>query len=63
MECKKISEVTKGDYVRRSLTTSKTYKKGDYDRASKKFSLIDCADVNHEIFVVGTCQVFIGFTY
>lgn len=58
-----LRDVKKGAFVRLSDTTEKTYIKGDYDRASKRFSLIDCDDMNHERFVKADKIVYTDFTY
>lgn len=42
---------------------SKTYRRGDFDRVSKKYSLTDCDDFNREVFVSGRTILQIGFTY
>jgi hypothetical protein len=63
MERKMVGELKKGEYLRRSQTAKKTYQRGDYDRSSKMYSLIDCDDMNREILVNYTAPAFIGFTY
>lgn len=58
-----IRDTKKGEYVRRNATTNKTYRRGDYDASSKRYSLIDCDDMNREIFLSGKTLVHVGFTY
>jgi hypothetical protein len=61
-----LSQVKKGEHVRRIINheASRTvYIRGDYDRASKRYSLQDTEDMNREIFLAGKTQVVIGFTY
>lgn len=66
-----LRDVKKGDYVspRRVISVgvytraNKVYIKGDYDRSSGRYSLIDCDDINRELFVRGTDIVLVGFTY
>ena len=58
-----LRDVPKGEFVRRKEGAKTTYVKGDYDRASKSFSLIDCEDMNREIFVKADKLVHIGFTF
>jgi hypothetical protein len=58
-----ISSLPRGECIRLSETAQKTYRKGDYDRSSKTFSLLDCDDINREIFRKGDKLVFVGFTY
>jgi len=62
-QCAILRSVKRGDFVKRKADSNKVYRKGDYDKATKSFSLIDCDDVNHEIFVKADKSVFIGFTY
>ena len=37
--------------------------RGSYDRESGKYSCIKYADMNHETFKLGSCIVFVGFTF
>ena len=58
-----LNKLPRGEYVRLSPTTSITYRKGEYDRATKKFSLVDCDDTNRERLVRGDKVVYVGFDY
>jgi hypothetical protein len=58
-----INMVKRGDFVKRKPDSKKVYQKGDYDRATKRYSLVDVEDMNREIFVKAGTQVYIGFTY
>lgn len=58
-----LRDVKKGEFITRKANTNKVYIKGDYDRTSKKFSLIDFNDTNREIFIKADSIVFVGFTY
>lgn len=58
-----LKNVKKGEFVKRKPDSKKVYIKGDYDHASKTFSLIDADDMNREIFLKGSTVVHIGFTY
>lgn len=58
-----LKDCKKGEYIKRTVDAKKVYIRGDYNRATKSFSLIDCDDCNHEIFVKANKAVFIGFTY
>ena len=64
-ECHKVPmrAVSKGEYVKRKADATTVYIRGDYDRASKSYSLTDCDDMNREIFVKANKRVFVGFTY
>ena len=63
MQSQTIRAVSKGEYVKRKPEASKVYKRGDYCKASKKFELIDCDDINRVVYDKGETLVFIGFTY
>lgn len=63
MQQAKVEAIKKGEFVRRNATTTKTYKRGDYDRSTKRYSLEDCDDVNREIYVKAGTMLVIGFTY
>ena len=58
-----LSNLPKGEFFKRTPTAKTVYRRGDYDRASKSFSCIDCDDICREIFIKSTKQVFTGFTY
>ena len=58
-----ICNVLRGDYVKRKADAKTVYIRGDYDRATKSYSLTDCDDMNREIFVKADKRVFVGFTY
>lgn len=60
---KTVEAIRKGEYVRRNATTMKTYKRGDYDRSTKRYALISCDDVSREIYVKAGTMLVIGFTY
>jgi len=58
-----VQAIPKGEYVRRKADAKKTYTRGDYDASSKTYSLVDCDDMNREIFVKRGTVLHIGFTY
>jgi hypothetical protein len=62
-EFKKLKDIKRGEYIRKNATTEKTYKRGEYCRELKKYSLIDCDDINRELFLKGENLVYVGFTY
>lgn len=59
----KVQDIKQGEYVTRKADSAKVYKRGAYDKASKRFSLIDCDDICREIFVKRNTVLFVGFTY
>lgn len=58
-----LSKVPAGEYVRRKPDARATYVRGDYDRASRSYSLTDCNDICREITLPGTSLVWVGFTF
>lgn len=47
----KVEKIKRGELVKRKPEAKKTYIKGEYNQAAKKWSLIDCADISGEILV------------
>ena len=60
---KMVEAIGKGEYVRRNATTTKTYKRGEYDRTAKQFELIDCDDISRTVMVKRGTILHVGFTY
>lgn len=60
---KTVETIGKGEYVRRNATTTKTYKRGDYSRTTKRFELVDCDDINHTVMVKRGTILYVDFTY
>lgn len=61
-----VEKIAKGEFVRRLSTgtpNAKTYQRGDFCRATQRYSLVDCADTNREVFVKRGTQLFVGFCY
>ena len=62
-----LKEIKKGDYFTLKEIAepkeSQVYIKGDYDKASKTFSVCKFSDVNSEKFLKSTKEVFTGFTF
>lgn len=58
----KVEEIAKGEFVRRKVG-GKTFTRGDYDRSTGRYSLVDCDDVNREVFVKRGTMLHVGFTY
>lgn len=58
-----IKDVPCGEYIRLNEHTSKTWQRGHYCRETRKYSLLDCDDMNREIFRSGSALVWVGFTY
>lgn len=58
-----VETIKAGEFVRRNATTTKTYQRGAYDAATKRYSLEDCLDDSREVFVKRGTQLFVGFSY
>jgi hypothetical protein len=58
-----LRSVTKGDYVKRKSDSKAVYIKGDYDRTTKSFELVDVEDINRVIYIKANKPVYVGFTY
>lgn len=58
-----LRNVKPGDFVKRKSDSKAVYIKGDYDRTTKSFELVDVDDINRCIYLKGNTQVFVGFTY
>ena len=58
-----LSTVPKGEYIRRKVDSSTTFRREHYDRASRKYCLSDTDDMNREIFLSGKTLVWVGFEY
>lgn len=63
MGTKKIKELKRGEFFKRSEHAQRVYIKGDYDRATKSFSCIAYDDINQEIFIKANKEVFIDFIF
>ena len=58
-----IHKVRKGELVKRKASAKKVYVRGEYDRTSRRYSLVDFEDHCREIFVARTATVITGFTF
>ena len=58
-----VEALPKGEYVKRKPEATKVYRRGDYDRSTKRYSLIDCDDINREVTVKSGTMLVVGFTY
>lgn len=62
----KLKDLKKGEFIRpirNGKAIQKVYIKGNYDKATKTYSLIDYEDINHEIFMKGNKEVLAGFIF
>lgn len=61
-----LKDLKKGELIKlikNNQPTNKVYIKGEYDKASKTYSLIEYNDINHEIFRKGNTKVLAGFIF
>lgn len=58
-----VKYTRQGEYVKRKPDAAKVYRRGEYDRATNRFSLVDCEDTSREIFVKADALVTVGFDY
>lgn len=58
-----VESIKRGEFVRRHPDANKTYKRGDFDRLTRRYSLVDCDDTSREVFVKKGAKLFVGFSY
>jgi hypothetical protein len=59
-----LATLPKGEFIRlASRESGPVWIKGEYDRATKSFTLTRADDTNDWIFRKGSTLVFVGFTY
>lgn len=63
MDTMQAKYIRRGEYVKRTPEAKKVYRRGEYDRATKRFSLVDCEDHCREIFVKADTLLTVGFDY
>lgn len=66
-EFNEVENISYGEFVRRlnkdGTMQRKTYIRGKYDAGSKRYALMDCDDINREVFVKKGTKLAIEFTY
>ena len=65
LECKAVAlrDTTAGEFIIRTPNAGTVYKRGDYDRAGKKYSCTDVENWSREIFLDGDAIVYVDFSY
>ena len=65
MEEVQLKDVPKGEYIRRTPDTSKTYIKGEYvrDEGLNKYECTNFMDTSNAMYLKGTTKVYTGFTF
>jgi hypothetical protein len=56
-------QIKKGEFVKRKPDAKKVYIRGDYDRASKRYSLQDWDDISREVWVKGSALLVVDFEF
>lgn len=60
---KKIEDLKKGEFFKRSETAKKVFCKGEYNRAAKAYEGIDEADFCNVLHFKKGKEVFVNFEY
>lgn len=58
-----VRELPKGEFVKKTPGAKKVYRKGAYDRASRKYELDDMSDISSYALVKAGALVWAGFDY
>ena len=58
-----VASLPKGEFLKRNVGAATTWIRGEYSRGAKAYSLIDFDDMSREMFVKGSKEVVIGFTF
>lgn len=58
-----LRELPKGEFVKRSKTAKKVYRKGNYDKSTRCYELDDIDDISSYVLVKAGALVWAGFTY
>lgn len=60
---RKLSDLKRGEFFKRKADARKVYRKGDYDRAERKYEGLDTDDINRAVYLKGDTLVYVGFDY
>jgi hypothetical protein len=60
---KKLSELKKGELFKMKESSAVVWVRGEYDRATKMYSVYKFDDTNYESFHKGTFKVFTDFEF
>ncbi|MND53799.1 hypothetical protein D3C80_448460 [compost metagenome] len=63
MESQAVESIKKGEFVKRKADAKGVFIRGEYDKSSKRYSLVDTEDHCREIWVKKGAMLFVGFTY
>lgn len=63
MDMANVETIKRGEFVKRKPDASKVYQRGEFDRSTGKYSLVDTDDTSREVFVRKGTKLAVGFTY
>lgn len=58
-----VRELPKGELVKKTPGSKKVYRKGAYDRASRKYEFDDMSDISSYVLIKAGAVVWAGFIY
>ena len=63
MQSIKLKDAPLGEFVKRKPDAKGVYTRGEFDRTTKRYTLIDEMDISREVYLKGETIVYIGFDY
>lgn len=63
MQTQTVELIKKGEFVKRKADAKGVFTRGDYDQATKRYSLVDTEDHCREVWVKKGTVLFVGFDY
>ena len=63
MQAALIKDLPRGEFFKRKPDAIKVYRRGEYERSSRKYQADDCDDICRELLLKGSTVVYIGFDY
>ena len=58
-----LKDVKQGEFVRRKPDSKKTYIRKEYDQSTKKYTVQDFDDINRCLYLKGSTEVHVDFTF
>lgn len=63
MDSMQAKYIKRGEYVKRKEGAKSVFIRGEYCRATKRYSLVDTEDLSREVWVKADTVLFINFDY
>jgi hypothetical protein len=63
MNTQAVETIKKGEFVKRKADAKGVFTRGDYDKVTKRYSLVDTEDHCREVWVKKGTMLFVGFDY